>query len=133
MVTKKGEKLCCGEKYSGHPEKYKVIVGKGLGRGRRPSVKTQKELLEKYNYSCCYCERRFGTVVQIEDKFRQIKLVWDHFLPFSYAYNNQDSNFLPSCFICNVWKRNGIFQTIDEVKIYVRNKWEETKAVNASV
>lgn len=133
IVTRKMEKLCCGGIYNESPEEYKVIVGKGLGRRRRPSVKTQKELLEKYNYSCCYCERRFDTFIKMDGSFKKIKLAWDHFLPFSYAYNHQDSNFLPACSICNAWKRNGIYQTIDEVKLYVNDKWEKSKAVSASL
>jgi hypothetical protein len=137
LVTKKGEKLCCGEPYEDHPEEFKVVCGKGVWRNRKPSAKHVKEMLEKYNYSCCYCGRRFGISMQMTVdgvvKFRKIKLNWDHFLPFSYAYNHQDENFLPSCSICNYWKRNIIFQTVEEVQIYVQNKWEESKAVNASV
>jgi 5-methylcytosine-specific restriction endonuclease McrA len=85
-------------------------------------------LLERYDYSCCYCGKRFGAYVDIKNKTRQIRVSWDHEIPFSYSMNNAGDNFLPACSICNGWKSNKMFQTMEEVKLYVNNLWEKAKA-----
>jgi len=56
---------------------------------------------------------------------KKLCLEWDHQVPYSYSQNNHDANFLPACHLCNRWKSALIFQTVEEVKVYVATKWEK--------
>lgn len=132
IIAKDGKKLCCDKKYYGDPKEFKSMV-EARSKRKGPGRKVKKQLLEKFNFSCCYCGRKFGTYVSLNSIFKKIRVNWDHKIPFSYSYNNAGENFLPACSFCNGWKSNKMFQTMDEARIYVTNKWEETKAVNASV
>jgi 5-methylcytosine-specific restriction endonuclease McrA len=125
----KGIKLCCDEESDAMPDKFKVMISAARIR-KKPGRKAKKNLLEQFNYSCVYCERRFDTFVEMAGKMHRIRLNWDHQIPFSYSYNNNSENFLPACNFCNGWKSNRIFQTIDEVKVYVNQKWEKQTKKN---
>ena len=63
----------------------------------------------------------FGTPLWREDKKKIIflKLNWDHFVPYSYSYNNKKVNFVAACHVCNGIKSNKMFDTVKEIKDYV--------------
>lgn len=132
IIAKDGKKICCNKPYMGEPKEFKRMI-EAVRIRRGPSERVKKILFEKFDYSCCYCGRRFGSYVSFSGIFKKVKVNWDHKIPFSYSYNNAGENFLPACNFCNGWKSSKIFQTMEEAKLYVNNRWEETKAVNASL
>lgn len=90
---------------------------------KKPSKKQQDELLEQYRWSCAYCERAFGSYAKYGNEVRKIRINWDHKVPWIYNQNNHDENFLPACQCCNAWKSSKIFANIDEVRLFVHQKW----------
>lgn len=92
------------------------------------SAKFRKQQLQEQDYRCIYCEQAFGSIVLYKRKVTSLQVRWDHRLPFAYSQDNQNSNFVAACQYCNGWKSSLIFQTIEEVRIYVQQKWEEQKA-----
>ena len=128
IVAKDGLKLCCNKPSEENPSEYKSMM-EAFPKRRTINSNTKKLLLEKFNNSCCYCDRRFGSYVEVNGSLKQIRVNYDHKIPFSYSYNNQDDNFLPACSFCNNWKSNNIFQTMEDAKLYVSQKWEEAKTV----
>jgi len=58
-------------------------------------------------------------------QFYKLIPVWDHAEPFMFSQNNEANNFVASCSYCNGWKSSKIFQSLEEVKDYVRARWEK--------
>lgn len=130
IIAKDGLKLCCNEKSEEEVTSFRGMIEAYQKRKPMPR-KAKLRMLEKFNHSCCYCERVFGTYVNIKNKVKLIRVNWDHKIPFSYSYNNQEENYLPACSFCNAWKGNKIFQSMEGVKIYVAEKWKEARKENA--
>src|SRR5216684_684991 len=70
---------------------------RAVRRYRRKSVKG------KYGV-CAYCGGRAGTV--------------DHVEPFSYLYNNSDSNCVPACLECNSLATDKLFDSFETKRLY---------------
>ena len=53
-------------------------------------------------------------------------------VPFSFSQDNAWSNYGAVCSICNGWKSNRVFRSIDEVRVHVLELWahEEKRGVN---
>lgn len=93
----------------------------------KPSKKRQEEVLRLQNYRCLYCDQVFGSVITYKGKLRILKCVWDHQVPYTYNQDSRDGNFVAACQPCNSWKSGKLFQTVEEVQIYVQAKWEEVQ------
>jgi 5-methylcytosine-specific restriction endonuclease McrA len=59
-------------------------------------VFTRRNVLEHYNYRCCYCGK----------KFKPADLNYDHILPQSRGGVSNWTNIVPSCYPCNTRKAN---------------------------
>ena len=116
--------VCCGQRASGLPSKYKRESEPEFTR-RLPPVAVRRAKLEEQNYRCFYCERRFDSLVYRKGKPVRLKQVWDHQVPHSYSQNNQASNFVAACHICNGIKSSFLFQTLEEAQVYITEKWAE--------
>jgi 5-methylcytosine-specific restriction endonuclease McrA len=91
--------------------------------GRKiPRREDAKMILEEQEGRCLYCSRKFGSYVKRRNRVIRLKLNWDHVIPYVYSLDNRARNFVAACHICNSIKRDKIFQTVDEVKIYVQEK-----------
>lgn len=95
---------------------------RGSSNGRNTPTKAEQTRILKLQHNCCfYCGLEFGDWFVY--KFAvAIKLTWDHFVPYSYGFNNAADNFVASCTQCNAIKSDKIFPTIKELVDYVRNK-----------
>lgn len=125
MVVR-GVRQCCDYETEVEYVKVRRMVNPEAVR-RRPPLKARKLLLEQYRHACAYCERIFGDWTLYHGEWKKILLAWDHQIPFVHNQNNQTSNFLPSCRVCNGWKSDKIFQTLEEVKVYVALRWQEDR------
>lgn len=111
-----GTSACCGVKPPKPPRRLEVVVPP---HRRKPSEKTQAELLEKFDQSCAYCQNPFGSLVHRRDRSTQLRLVWDHFVPYSVSGDSSDENFVPACQLCNSLKRDLWFQSVEEARSYI--------------
>ncbi len=94
-------------------------------RRKGPSEARKRELRELQENCCFYCGRRFGSWV-----YRGFKLVWlrvhfDHVVAYAYSRNNYPDNFVAACHICNGLKGSKLFETVDEAKAYLLQRWEK--------
>ncbi len=94
-------------------------------RRKGPSVQRKQELRELQGGCCFYCGRRFGSYV-----YRGFKLVWlrvhfDHVVAYAYSRNNYPDNYVAACHICNGLKGSKMFETVDEAKAYLLQRWEK--------
>lgn len=88
----------------------------------RPSNKKIKEMLEKQNNVCVYCDVLFGTPF-IHPRLKKLRITTvclDHFVPYSYLKANNLDNFLCACQICNGIKTNKMFADVDDAKAYIK-------------
>ena len=115
---------CCGRNKVLEPEKYKREA-EATGRRRKPPMVEQKAALTDQDYRCFYCDRKFGSVVWIGGKRKTLKIEFDHMVPFSFIKNNSPQNFVVSCQICNGFKNDKCFQTPEEARIFILNRWEQ--------
>ena len=44
-------------------------------------------------------------------------------MPYAYSLNNLSANFGAACHICNGWKSDHVFQSLDEARVYLSGKW----------
>ena len=123
-----GVRQCCDSFYEPEPKSYKRISSPHYVR-KQPSRKVKKQLLEEFDYACTYCDRKFDSWTRYKGELKKIRLNWDHNLPWSYSQNNLPQNFLPACNFCNSWKSSKIFKSIEEVRIFVLNRWQENEMV----
>ena len=119
-----GLKQCCDKPVDVFVQKKRRMTPAELCR-RLPPFRHRKRLLEVYDNRCAYCEQQLGAWVQYHERLLKLRLHWDHNTPWSYSQDNHYENFLPSCHVCNLWKSDRIFQTLDEVRVYVSQKWQE--------
>ncbi len=124
-----GKLACCDKPTEPDPKKYKR---ESLGVARKlPPLSDRKAMLEAQDYRCFWCEQRFGDTVQVRGREFKLMLAWDHMVPYSYTMSNNVANFVASCRSCNGWKGPMIFQSIEECRAYLRNKWNEETTIAA--
>jgi len=119
----KNKFACCDKDYPGMSKNYKRMSEPEQKR-KLPKLADRKRKLMEQDYKCFYCENTFGTFVTRNGRPKKIKIEWDHMIPYSLTQNNNETNFVAACDICNRLKSSKVFQTVDEAKIYLKNKWE---------
>lgn len=92
---------------------------KSLGRKRK------KEILEKQDYRCLYCQLRFGSLVYRKSKPIKLKINWDHKIPWVYSQDNQAANYAAACHICNAIKSDLYFGSVEDAQLYIQQRREE--------
>lgn len=120
----RGLRQCCDTAVTANPTKLKRISPPDEVR-RLPKHKQAERLLDLWDHRCAYCLRTFGTWTTLHGRLLKVRLNWDHCVPWAFSQNNEGSNFLPACATCNGWKGSLVFQTLDEVRLYVYGKWQE--------
>lgn len=120
-----GALACCGRKAEAPPARYKRMSEPVSGRSG-PSADFKRLQIERQENRCVYCERSFGGVVTRVRagvaRLVDVKVQWDHFVPYSYIRQNGDCNFVAACQICNGLKKDRLFQTLEEAQIWIRQE-----------
>ena len=116
-----GRHACCGEVFDGNPTKYKRECSPEP-RKRKPSPKECAEVIDLQENRCIYCDMQFGGYALRDGRAIRLKVVFDHFVPYSYTQNNYLYNFVASCHICNGIKNDKCFHSLDEAKIYINGR-----------
>lgn len=115
---KHGKYQCCGCQTAERPAKYHREMEAPTGR-KLPPKADRDAILEQQDNRCFYCGVRFGGFRTRHGRLITIKLAWDHQLPYSLTYNNQASNFVAACSVCNGIKSDKVFQEVSEAQIYI--------------
>ena len=106
-----------------------VIVNlKHCSHNAKQPTKTAKErLLRSQRGRCFYCGLEFGDFFKVGIRLYPVRLHWEHLVPFAYAFNNADENFVAACDLCNQLKQDKVFDTINDAIIYVRHQRKKRK------
>lgn len=92
-----------------------------------PSRTEKRKILARQHERCAYCERRLGSTVWYKGKLTLLRVNYDHVLPFEFSRDNSTGNFLACCHICNHWKATKIFTYLEEIQVYVADKWQRAE------
>jgi hypothetical protein len=114
---------CCDRPVETAPTKLRRMSDPE-GRRRTPKLNERNEILQSQNYRCLYCDVSLDGYVFYRGQERRVRTTWDHMVPYSHTFNNHAGNFAATCQFCNAWKSSLIFKSVDEVRIYVAQKWE---------
>lgn len=93
-------------------------------RRRRPSLKRRTQQLEEQEHRCFYCQRTFGSYIWRKNKLVKLMIHWDHQVPWSYSRDNLPDNFVAACHLCNGFKSDKCFSTVEEARIFIAQAWE---------
>lgn len=119
-----GKMACCDATKTTSPEKI-VRESQPFFKRIRISNEEKENILSSQDYKCIFCERPFGSLVFRKSRAIRLRIHYDHFLPFVYSANNKTDNLHAACHVCNSIKTSRHFTSIDEAKLFLKNKWEE--------
>lgn len=111
-------KHCCGGLTYATPERY-VRESEPEFTRHIPNKFEREKILNDQDNRCLYCDQAFGTVKHRKGKKLNLRLQWDHKLPYAYSADNRSSNFAAACHVCNAIKSDLIFQDIDEARAHI--------------
>ena len=117
---------CCGGAFSQSITKFRRMC-EPVAQRKQLKKKEKLAILLNQDYSCFYCEHRFDSTVELKKKQVRLKIEWDHLVPFSFTQNNSAVNFVAACQLCNGWKASNVFQTVEEAKVYLYEKWKKAE------
>lgn len=115
------ETACCGVEFKLVPKRAKQFSQPPKQR-RRPGKADQARILTEQQGCCFYCKNPFGHVVLYKHRLVELKVRWDHILPWSYGMNNRAENFVASCQVCNGYKGNLVFASTEDARGYILRK-----------
>lgn len=94
---------------------------------RQPNTREKIVILHRQHDRCLYCDRRLGSLIWYKGKRVTLRVNYDHVLPFEYARDNSLGNFVAACHVCNHWKSNKLFNCLEEIQVYVTEKWQRAE------
>lgn len=118
-----GRVRCCGEKFVDEPNHFRRMTQVPDVRRWVP-VEVRRRKLEEQEGRCFYCFQRLKSRVSVGGYRVFLRLEWDHMVPFSFDRNDDEANLAAVCHKCNNWKSNLVFNSIEEIRIYVEEKWQ---------
>lgn len=118
-----GKMACCGRPANFEGHRVKIMASPR--RKRKPLTPKQKEtILKRQNNRCFYCGKEFGDVIynSKRGKVYYLRPCFDHIDPYVHNYNNYKDNFVAVCQICNGIKSDKVFDSVEEVRNYVKER-----------
>lgn len=86
------------------------------------SPHTKRKIIKAQDGCCLYCDRRFGSARWRYSRRIILRIHWDHYCPHAYSMDSRPSNIVAACHICNSIKAARIFDSIEEMRVYIQNK-----------
>lgn len=118
---KNGKFVCCGTLLLSEPKKFHRETEAPQHRKTPPKAEKDRILGEQED-RCFYCNVLFDSTRFRNGRSFQIRVNWDHQLPYAFSQNNTTSNFVAACHICNGIKSDRLFKTIEEAQVYLAGK-----------
>jgi hypothetical protein len=100
---------------------------------RSLSVGQREDILERQSFSCFYCCHYFDIVVKRKGKTFALRPHFDHVVPFVYCGDSNEKNLVATCHLCNLWKSDRVFNSLEEIQAYLKEKWEREVVVTDEV
>lgn len=118
-----GRMACCGWQNEAEIDGVKRMT-QAEPKRRLPSLKDRFLQIRAQDNRCFYCGLQFKSLTKnrYRKKYYRLKLEWDHISPFVWGQNNNPTNFVAACQICNRLKGAKIFPTREVAIKYVLQK-----------
>lgn len=113
------DKLQCCDKKVPKTGSGSERMSMASGRRKKPPKKIQKQLIEKQENKCFYCNMEIGSLYMRKGKVKMTIIHWDHLVPFAYLQGNPNNNWVLSCNVCNICKGSKVFETVEDAKDYL--------------
>src|ERR1044071_4620255 len=127
-----GKLDCCGRDADLSQDAIFIRISEPERKRKLPPVSWRKMILEKQGNRCCYCEQEFGRTVYYKRRAHLLRCCWDHREAYAYSFNNRPENFAAACQLCNAWKSSKLFDSDEEIKSYVKERWRKYGDVRIS-
>jgi len=119
------EKQCCG-RLANENQIFTLPIKRVIQpeKSRRRFSKNEKQsILMEQDFRCIYCDMYFGVLYEKKSgRLCKTTVHFDHFIPFTHSQNNKKDNIVAACNICNAFKGDKMFNSIEEAKIYILNR-----------
>jgi 5-methylcytosine-specific restriction endonuclease McrA len=127
LVVKDGSFACCGKPYRQRKPMHSRRISQPPFNRRQLAPRLRRKILERQGFRCLYCGRQFGRAFPLGKKglYKLLKIHFDHQIPFAYSANNDVHNFVAACHVCNLMKKDHIFQELEEARLFLAQKWQE--------
>lgn len=118
-----GDIQCCGRAY--YEKVPEDVIRMSLAEQRRkyPPPWWKKKTIADQKGTCIYCGHRLGLVYLRHGKERTLGVHWDHFDAYSFSQNNSLYNYVAACSLCNLFKGNKSFYSIESARAYLLDRW----------
>jgi 5-methylcytosine-specific restriction endonuclease McrA len=116
---------CCDRNALEAPKSFKREVQIGIGKRDHLKKSEKKAILEEQDDRCLYCGQRFGSVVLRHGDPIVLRIHYDHMCPWAYVGTTTRQNIAAACHVCNLIKRDRIFQTVEEASVYIQTTREK--------
>ena len=117
-----GKMACCDLPFLATPRSVQYLIPPQSFR-KSPPKHVREALLAQHKNACAYCGQAFGALVYRGNTPTVLRLSWDHFIPFIWTGDNSDSNFIPSCHVCNERKHDKVFNDLVTAQKHLRGLW----------
>lgn len=97
--------------------------------GRNYSHAILDSLVSRQNHCCAYCLLPFGTIVSKRGNVIIQRPEVDHFIPWAILESTEASNGIAACNICNNYKSDKVFNSIEEARRYILERRVERKVL----
>lgn len=109
----------------------------GSGVRRRPRARVRRKLLRMQHERCAYCLLTFGSLVRRRSRVEQLRVTWDHRVPFALSQSSSDREFIAACQICNRLKGAIVFETLEDARTFIsirriRKGWKVASMAEAT-
>lgn len=78
----------------------------------------------KQNNRCFYCQRELDFFYMRGTALKRSTVTLDHVIPFSFVQNHRESNLVACCSVCNMFKSSIMFDSVDQIISYLKQKWD---------
>ena len=120
-IVKNDTYVCCGKPIKDIGNIYYSRSAE-TGPRHKPTRRERFEILKAQDYCCFYCHQEFHSVHTHHAKPLKLKIHWDHRIPYAYSGDNQASNFVAACQVCNGIKSAHIFTTAEEAQSFLAKR-----------
>ena len=99
-------------------------ISEGRFRCDRIPLKLKKQILEKQDHKCIYCQKDLAGYItnSFTGKLIKLKTHFDHFVCWNYSRDSSDYNMVASCHICNLLKSDKYFPDITSAAEFIMNQ-----------
>jgi hypothetical protein len=123
-IVRNGTMACCNVPVE-RPEKYKTKRESESERKRSHlSIYMKREILANQGNRCIYCEKRFDGAVfnSIKNKWIPLKIHFDHAVAWKFSGDNQQTNIVAACHICNQIKYDFLFDDLEKARKFILHR-----------